>query len=397
MKTRNAAPPKKARRAQRGTQPRATAARLLEFRVFLSYSHDDRKQVETVKEVLQQNHLQPMLDQHFQYGRGFHAQIRNFIAHAHVFLPLLTEGADTRKWVHQEIGYAVALGVPVLPLAIGAFNKDTAMLREIHAIHFTEPPQRRELRKALSYQTFERLVRQKAESDEPLYQCAEFAGARARLMAAYANDVYDLGFYDVVRQKGALSSFHIPRYAITHPDWELRYGLGKHFPGKEHCRLLRAERIALERHARQKGCRLIIDPYLGFKKYGPDAQRSRLQPLVEFLKSLPDSLCAVAINKGMPAIEDVTILGDWFAAESVSAKMGQGYRQTIFTRHAPTLLTKIENFDQEFDDLLRRWNWRRRDSRRLAINEIRKLIAQVEGEIAKAVPKTAAEPARTRG
>jgi hypothetical protein len=173
--------------------------------------------------------------------------------------------------------------------------------------------------------------------------------------------------------------------------------LGKHFPGKEHCRLLRAERIALELHARQKGCCLIIDPFLEFKKYGPDARRCRLQSLVDFLKSMPDSLCAVAINKGMPTTESVTILGDWFAAESVSAKMGQGYRQTIFTRHAPTLLTKIEDFDQEFDDLLRQWKWRRRDSRRLAMREIRKIIAEVEGEIAKAMPEAAAEQARTRG
>jgi hypothetical protein len=47
-----------------------------------------------------------------------------------------------------------------------------------------------------------------------------------------------------------------------------------------------------------------------------------------------------------------TYVGDWFSAESVSAIVGQGYFQTIFTRHAATIQEKIANFDSEFQELL---------------------------------------------
>ncbi len=89
------------------------------YRVFLSYSHQDLKLVTVIEAVLKRNGLSPMWDEHFLYGQGFHEQIKNFIAHAHVFLPILTPTASHRNWVHQEIGYAMALNVPVLPVTIG--------------------------------------------------------------------------------------------------------------------------------------------------------------------------------------------------------------------------------------------------------------------------------------
>ena len=55
-------------------------------------------------QILGRNDFDPMWDQHFAFGQGFHEQIRNFTSHAHVFMPLLTSTADQRKWVHQEIG-----------------------------------------------------------------------------------------------------------------------------------------------------------------------------------------------------------------------------------------------------------------------------------------------------
>jgi hypothetical protein len=77
-----------------------------------------------LKAILGTNGFDPMWDEYFAFGHGFHDQIRNFVAHAHVFLPVLTATSDQRKWVHQEIGYAMTLNVPVLPVAVGTAGQE---------------------------------------------------------------------------------------------------------------------------------------------------------------------------------------------------------------------------------------------------------------------------------
>lgn len=53
-----------------------------------------------------------------------------------------------------------------------------------------------------------------------------------------------------------------------------------------------------------------------------------------------------------------------------------GYYQTIFTRHAPSLQARIEDFDGEFDYLLAKSNWSAGNSRQNAIREIKELISK---------------------
>ncbi len=38
--------------------------------------------------------MMPMWDKAFSYGHGFPDQIKTFIAHAHVFLPVITEASS---------------------------------------------------------------------------------------------------------------------------------------------------------------------------------------------------------------------------------------------------------------------------------------------------------------
>lgn len=331
---------------------RAPAARRMSapktgFRIFLSYSHKDRPLVRKIVAILKNNGLVPMWDEDFSYGTGFHEQIRNFIAHAHVFLPIITTHSNARKWVHQEIGYAMAMNIPVLPLAIGRLPE--AMLQQIHALR-ADAGDLAPLKKKLSADRLTVLIERHCGSGTALYQCADYAEARADMMARFADDVHNLGVSAKVRQKGGLSSFHIPHEGITHPVWKERYG--NLTRSTEHCRLQRKERIALERHADLAGCRLIINPWLTYPFYGQKARISRLRQLLLFLQGRTEKLCQVAVSKDMDEDQSVTILGDWFAAESVSVRIGQGYRQTIFTCHAPSIAEKIEAFDQEFQELL---------------------------------------------
>ncbi|WP_287152964.1 toll/interleukin-1 receptor domain-containing protein [Candidatus Solincola tengchongensis] len=341
-----------------------------DYRVFISYSHEDSDLVELIVSILNEIGLRPLWDRNFAYGRGFPEQIRKCIAHAHVFLPLITESSSKRGWVHQEIGYAMALNVPVLPVARGTLPGE--MLQELHAMILSDDPE--EIRTQLTRDIFESLVNSFQEKEFALYECAELPEERTVLIAQYARSILEMGEHGLVRQKGAFGSFSIPHRVLSDPVWTIRYH--PYEAGLYYKKLLRLERLMLEKHARVAGCKLIVNPRVP-TKYSPRARSARLQTLLEFLHSMPDSKAQIAINDRMYEEENVTLVGDWFAAESVSMS---GSRQTIFTRHAPSMKSRIEYFDQEFDELLEERGWQHHNSRIAAINEIEAIVAELETE-----------------
>ena len=342
------------------------------YRVFISYSHQDSQFVQRVVQVLKANGLTPMWDRDFAFGKGFHEQIKNFIKHSHIFIPIITTHSDKRKWVHQEIGYAMALNIPVLPLVIGKLQG--GMLQTIQAL-FVSEEDIENLGNKLSKDLLDNLLNQYAHPSNALYKCAEFAEDRAAMMTQYCNDIISLGYWGLVRQKGGLSSFHIPDKSTNHPDWKARYATVTRSPA--HCKLQREERLAFNKHAKIAGCKIIVNPLITFGQYGEKARIVRLKSLLEFLNSMPDESCQIAFQEEMEYPESITIVGDWFSAESVSARIGEGYRQTIFTRHAPSMITKITNFDLEFEEYLAMKEWRAETSRLSAIEAIEKIIAEL--------------------
>ncbi|MGE5418009.1 MAG: toll/interleukin-1 receptor domain-containing protein [Acidobacteriota bacterium] len=346
------------------------------YRVFISYSHTDRQLVEQLVEILIENGLTPMWDKNFAYGSGFHEQIQDFIAHAHVFLPVITKESSQRGWVHQEIGYAMALNIPVLPVTLETLPGE--MLQQIHAISLKSDLEG--AREQLSWNIFDNLVNRYMEPSLALFQCAELAEDRAIMMERFANHVLSLNEYGLVRQKGGLSSFHIPDKVITDPVWKARYDTG-FMKSQYHCRCQRNERIALEKHAISQGCRLIIDPLIHHSRYSESAELVRLQTLLEFMESMPDDKVQVAINSNMDREESITIVGDWFIAEAVSSGIAQGYRQTIFTRHAPSMRTKIDLFDQEFNELIQKAGWKAEESRVQVIRDLRSRIEELRSNL----------------
>jgi hypothetical protein len=248
-----------------------------------------------------------------------------------------------------------------------------AMIQELQAVRWEEGKYWRRINKPkLDIHVFDSLVRRKQLESPALFECAQYQEERTTMMVAYAKKVLELGALGHVRQKGALSSFHIPDKPITHPDWDARYGPIK--PGDYRCQLQREERLVLEEHARRSGCSLIIKPSLTYSKYGEAARKARLTELLAFLESMPDHLVRVAVNDRMPTASSITMVGNWFLAESVSAAIGGGYQQTIFTRHAPSILAKLELFDRELKELLKVQPGRPEKSRKYAIDVIAKVL-----------------------
>jgi hypothetical protein len=74
---------------------------------------------------------------------------------------------------------------------------------------------------------------------------------------------------------------------------------------------------------------------------------------------------------------NLTIVGDWFVAESLTPRTGEGYKQTIFSWHAPTVLRWVRKFDQEFEELQRQSGLSTVASLKSAITRIKEILASL--------------------
>ncbi|MFA6931276.1 MAG: toll/interleukin-1 receptor domain-containing protein [Lentisphaeria bacterium] len=349
------------------------------FRVFVSYSHDDLPLVEPIVEALQEV-ADVMWDKTFSYGHGFHRQIELYIAHSHAFVPIVTATSNKRGWVHQEIGFAMARNIPVLPIAIGPDALPGEMIQSLQAIRVqqaTSTDCSRIISEQFTKTVLENLIADYEDPEQGLYQCARETEDRARLLVSYCRDVRRLNHYGIVRQAGGLSSFHLPDEPLGHPVWQKRYG-NNHQRSRHHCKWQRLERLALEMHARHCGCRLIIDPNINYEGYGGDARRWRIQWLLKFLQASENAHIVFDAERDIE--KSTTIVGDWFAAEAVSAAIGKGYRHTIFTRHAPTVRAILEEFDADFKSRLVN-GWTLLNCRQKAIAELEQILIGIGGPV----------------
>jgi hypothetical protein len=349
------------------------------YRVFVSYSHDDRKLVECLVRLLKSHGLTPLWDKDFIPGRDYHDEIKTYIAHAHVFMPVLTEAGSRRGWVHQEIGYAMALRVPVLPVCRG--HSPGEMLQPFQAVTLdddTEDELIRKLPRSVFDKPFDKATRERF----PLFECAKEPEDRTVLLTRYAEQVPTVSgkqSFGRIRQRGAPGTFAIPNQNIYAAAWRARDPGGR--DSQHRIKGLLAERQVLEINAREAGCRLIVDPMEDYdRNYGPGATRARLQTLVEFLQQdySPGGNVEIVLDRRQDrghGLRSVTLVGDWFVAEAVAGTT-HGYRQTIFTRHAASVRSAIEEFDNEFKNLLDEQNIPAASSRDVAIQQLQELINQ---------------------
>lgn len=333
------------------------------YRVFISYSHEDRNQAVKIVDHLTRIGLRAMCDLSLAPGASFTDQIKKGIAFSHAFVPLLTASSAKRTWVHQEIGYAMGVEVPVLPVAIGEVPE--GIIQQVQAI--TVNPDLSDLDTRLTARNIEYVVTRAQAASVATIECAPLPQDRTAMIVRYANTVADFNCLGKVRQRGAFTSFCIPDKPLNHEVWRQREGA---MPRDDYYhQLQRAERRALERHASDSGCDLIIDPSIPLTGPGVAAKRVRLRTLREFLESMPDDKIRVVVQKST-ARWNLLLVGDWFVAESISARKGKGYYQTVFTRHAPTVLERLEQFDSEFEELLGQFAPHGASSRKKAIEAL---------------------------
>ncbi|MBK6966894.1 MAG: toll/interleukin-1 receptor domain-containing protein [Bacteroidales bacterium] len=339
------------------------------IRVFISYSHEDKKLVSQLEQILRENNLNPVWTDKLSGGSGFDDQIKMFIENAHIFMPVITKKSSIRGWVHQEIGFAMALHIPVFPVTTEDLTPG-GMLQMIQTtkLDMNHPEQ---VKVKLGSKVFEALLLH--ENKSPLWELAQFEEERAVKMKEYSTKANKPDYLGMVRQKGGLSSFHIPDIYIWQEQWENRY-----FPDKKspyHKKVQREERQALESHASGAGCKLIVNTsYVISEERSKTSIISRINALIGFLESGSGNKAIIAFQGKSSIHESVTIVGDLFLAESTTFKNQEGFTNTFFTRNASEISRRIKDFDDEMNDLLKEKGWTPVNSRGKAIEELKQML-----------------------
>lgn len=316
------------------------------FRVFLSYTHEkpDEKIADEVEMILKDLNQHPVRDKNIQPGAPYMDVIKDMITHSHVFMPIITQLSAARPWVHQEIGYAAALDIPILPLAIG--DVPSGMIAQAQALSVKEDLS--DLRELLGKVNFDNVVFPLPSGPTFLVDVADPPERRAQLIAQCTRAAIQHEASGLLLQSGALSSFCIPDAGPDDSIWDQREG---NKPKTHYHRLLqREERRALEAYAGKYGCMLILDPSISFASSGPGVREARLSTLKQALGDLPQDRVYVVTSSSARSAS-LTIVGDWFTAESRLPRPGRGYEQTVFNCHAPSVLRSAKDFVARFESL----------------------------------------------
>jgi hypothetical protein len=338
------------------------------YRVFISYQHDDEPKVEKLDRILKANGLEPMWSRDLQPAMGFTERIMKFIAHSHFFIPFITEDSVERGWVNQEIGYAKALNIPILPICLDEIPG--GMIEGLQKIEWDEDDQvlSKQLSKEFFHFYFENLI--DTNEIKPLFECGLSFTDRTQMIADFSQNAIGMGYHGHVRQKARLSSFQIPDKPISNKIWVERDGEGD--PDGNRFRILRRERRWLEKHVDECGCSLIIDPETTKNRRENEIVKIRINILLEFLREIDHPEVKVAIANDLK--ENITLVGNWFGALAVNLSgKEKGFKQTIFTRHAPTVQRFINSFDDEINDLLKEQKVSAEESKNYAINQLEEI------------------------
>jgi len=176
------------------------------YRVFVSYLREDRKAAERVVEHLKRSGLRPFWDEDLLWGPSFTEQIKNAIAYAHAFIPLVTKVSSKGPWVHQEIGYAEGKHVPLLPVAIGEL--EMGMIQQLQAVQLS--PDLADLALRLDAKRIERVILQAQDESHATCSCTEEPEPRAKMLGETAKSILMLVLLCQLR----VSARCHPRYSL---------------------------------------------------------------------------------------------------------------------------------------------------------------------------------------
>jgi hypothetical protein len=324
-----------------------------------------------------EDEVEVLFSETLPFGAEFSEVIKSFIAYSHVFVPIISKASQLSGWVQQEIGYAMALNIPVLPISLEEIEPG-GMISRIQAFPWNKG-------KSFTVQRFRDMLHRTNMMKDP-YNLAVHRDDRFEFIRDFEMQIQSLSLdkdvYGHIRNKGSLSVFGIPNKSEFLNIWDGLYG-----PQAADKRKLqgRKERQILEKHARKAGFSLIINPNIRFTDRDKVAVKLRIKTLLKFLEDIQKTnreaakdkkiKVVIALDKNLPKREHLTILGDYFYGETLSAQKGAGLRNTLFTRNAPSVAAKIEEFDEELRSKLK---VSEKDSLDYAIRRLKKKLKKIQ-------------------
>jgi hypothetical protein len=311
------------------------------YRFFISYARKDYQSVEILVYQLESLGHNVWWDKRLEAGGRFSDEIKETIKRCHFFLAILTENSTTSPWVQQEIGYALACNVPVVPVAFGAFPDLQGMIGEIQGIIVPTPLDVTKLRMKLKQEKWGKILLAAQQKPIAVFQCNSDAGEKSKLISLSAQKIASDFKNANILQRSTLTSFGLPA-ELENRNWEAVGDKKKLFWFDT------TERQALETLAKGGGCYLIIDPCYSQAGYRIDIHRAKLLTLRDFLGVNVD--IQVVISNFLNSESEIIIDDHWAAHSAAVATMATD-RETISTWHAPTVRRYAEIFHREFDSL----------------------------------------------
>ena len=349
-----------------------------QYRIFVSYVHndDDQKRMRLICKHLRELGMSPIVDSDLTPGQAFTAEIQHMIASSHLFLSLLTKNSAQSTWVHQEMGYAMAMHVPVLTLAFDDGDPGSSgMARELHALSVSGDDM-----SVLTGPMLTHRIESAYDDSQAPCVCTQTVLQRTDRIQKYSREILSSFGAQRIRQSASFSSFSLPDKYPSHPLFKQR---NPNF-GNNFCALARKERRVLEEHAREEGCSLLLDFYVpadgksgAVLKHDPERLRPRLAILSEFLESMPDEKVTVVICKGTLRSVLFTV-GDMLLVEAPIPLGRKEYNHSVFSWHAPTVARRIKEFDDELMDRLNDLDIAPDQSRQWALGEIETLLKSID-------------------
>ena len=90
------------------------------YLIFLSHKAEVKKQIQTLKKGLEKYGVEAFLaHSDIDPGTEWQEEIVEALESMDAFVPVLTEGFNESQWTDQEVGYAIAREVPIVPLRMG--------------------------------------------------------------------------------------------------------------------------------------------------------------------------------------------------------------------------------------------------------------------------------------
>jgi hypothetical protein len=272
---------------------------------------------------------------------------------------LLVLNPDKREWKNQEIGIAFAFKIPIIPIYDKESNENSNDENSKGLTKFLVPLniERDENNKIVNLEakirnTIEEDSRKEIDMVNCIFaprhfqrteQMVNHFDAVSRFINRYYGKFKEESDNAPIRQRGGYSSFNIPDVSpdIEEDVWRDREG--KSTKEKGHREKQLEEREVFDTFSEKNATTIIINPNSYFN-LGKKVQKVRLETLAKALKKNKE--IKLLLDDEIDLEYNLTIVGDFFLAETLRSSEKEGYKQTIFTTCAPYIRKRIEIFDE---------------------------------------------------